>query len=204
MADPAADVASRAANRLLGDERWAREALGRHAGRTFSVNVGPLTTRFAIAADGSLSPAADPTALTDVEIVVPPWNVPLLLADPSRWQHLVAATGDAALASTLQDLAQTLPWFVERAFASALGPIAGQRLADAGRALLAFPGYASERFAESVGSYARDEAQVVASGAEGRAFGDEVATVAARVDALAERIDRIASAIAARGPRPVD
>jgi ubiquinone biosynthesis protein UbiJ len=205
MADPAATLGSGIANRMLGNERWAREALAKHAGKTFRIGVGPVASRFAIATDGALRPAdADTGAgVPDLELALSPLSVPSLLADPSGWPRLVVATGDAELAATLQDLAQTLPWFVERAFASVLGPIAGQRVADAGRALLAFPAYASARFAESAGSYARDEAGLLPSGAEGRAFGAEVAAIASRVDALDARVERIAESVAARGPRPV-
>ena len=79
----------------------------------------------------------------DLTLTLSPLGVPSLLANPARWGEFVTADGDAALAATLQELAQTLPWFVERAFASALGPILGQRVADAGRRLLAFPEYAA-------------------------------------------------------------
>ena len=58
--------------------------------------------------------------------------------------------GDAELGGALKDLARTLPWFVEETFAKALGPVVGQRVADAGRRLLAFPEYAAQRVAESV------------------------------------------------------
>ena len=75
----------------------------------------------------------------------------------------VTADGDAALAATLRDLALTLPWFVEQAFAKALGPIVGQRVADAGRRLLAFPEYAVDRVGEASRSYARDEADLLAA-----------------------------------------
>lgn len=204
MSDPAAELGSRLANGVLGDEAWAREALARHAGKTCSLTVGPLTSRFRITPEGSLTPA-DLAAgeLPDIELVVSPLDVAALLADPSRWTRSVMATGDAALASTLQHLAQTLPWFVERAFATALGPIVGQRIADAGRALLSFPGYASERLAQSVVSYARDEANLLAPGSEVRTFAEQVASVAARVDALDEHVDRLSARMAALGPKSV-
>ena len=106
--------------------------------------------------------------------------------------------GDAALGGTLKELAQTLPWFVEQAFARALGPIIGQRVADAGRQLLAFPAYAAERVAESVIRYARDEAQLMARGEELRRLNEETNDIASRVDALAGRVaalsDRMAGA----------
>ena len=76
-------------------------------------------------------------------------------------------------------------------FAKAFGPIVGQRLADTGRALLGFPEYAGGRVAENVFSYARDEAGVLARGRRGAGVRRRQAAVAARVDALIERVDRI-------------
>src|SRR6185369_4025826 len=98
----------------------------------------------------------------------------------------------AALAATLKGLAETLPWFVERAFAQALGPVAGQLVADAGRRMLAFPGYAGARIGDSVASYVRDEAALAVTSAQARAFADEVSATADRVDALSRRVDSLA------------
>src|SRR5207247_2400862 len=83
-----------------------------------------------------------------------PLTFPALLADPRHWSEYVREDGDVALGGALKELAQTLPWFVEQAFARALGPIAGQRVADVGRRLLGFPEYAAERVTESVARYA--------------------------------------------------
>jgi ubiquinone biosynthesis protein UbiJ len=93
----------------------------------------------------------------------------------------------------LKGLAETLPWFVERAFERALGPIVGQRFADAGRQLLGFPEYAARRVGDSVARYARDEVQLAASRMDARAFGSDVETIALRVDAAAARIDALAA-----------
>ncbi len=92
---------------------------------------------------------------------------------------------------------RTLPWFVEQAFADALGPIGGQRVADTGRRLLAFPEYAVERVGETVGSYARDEAGLLARGDEARVLAQESAALAARVDAFAARLDALAARLPA-------
>jgi ubiquinone biosynthesis protein UbiJ len=124
----------------------------------------------------------------DLRLTISPLQLPAFLADPRMWNEYVREDGDVALGGTLKELAQTLPWFVEQTFARALGPIAGQRLADAGRHVLAFPGHAASRFAESVGRYARDEAGLVVGDDEMRAFAGETAALAARVDALEARV----------------
>src|SRR5262249_40112976 len=132
-------------NRALEHEGWAQASLAAHAGRTFAIAVGPVTTRLRIDAAGKIEAAPRDGPHPDVTLALSPLSVPAFLANPKRWDEFVATEGDAGLAGTLKGLAETLPWFVERAFAAALGPIAGQRVADAGRRLLAFPEYAAAR-----------------------------------------------------------
>ena len=188
--DPAA-VPAALANRVLAREQWARNSLAAHAGRSFKVVVGFAAATMQIDASGSIASAQAAVPMPDLTLTVSPFALPAFLADPKRWDELVAADGDAALAATLKGLAETGPWFVERAFAEALGPIAGQFVADAGRRMLAFPGYAGARVGDSVTSYVRDEVSLAATAAQARSFGDEVAETASRVDELATRVDAL-------------
>ncbi|MET0344743.1 MAG: hypothetical protein ABW218_00635 [Casimicrobiaceae bacterium] len=191
MLDPAlvpGRVASEVANRTLGREAWAREKLATHAGRVFAVSVGPASAGLRIGAGGALESAALSGLTPDLRLTISAFDLPAFLADPRMWNEYVKEDGDAALGGTLKDLAQTLPWFVEQSFARALGPIAGQRLADAGRHLLAFPAHAASRLTQSVGRYARDETRLVVGDGEMRAFAGEAAALAARVDALEARV----------------
>jgi len=177
-----------AANRLLAREGWARERLAAFAGRAFMVRVGPVTSGFRIDSRGLLESAPLAGSTPDLVLALSPFNVPAMLADPRRWNEFVAEEGDAELASVLKDLAQALPWFVERGLGRSLGPIIGQRVADAGRAALTLPEYAATRVAANVGSYARDEAQLLAHPADVRALADDTALLAARIDALDARV----------------
>ena len=186
-------VASELANRTLGREAWAREKLAAHAGQVFAVSVGPASAGLRIGADGALESASLSGITPELRLTISPLQLPAFLADPRKWNEYVKEDGDVALGGTLKALAQTLPWFVEQAFARALGPIAGQRLADAGRQLLAFPGHAASRLGESVGRYARDETSLVVSDAEMRAFAEEAAALAARIDALEARVAALTS-----------
>lgn len=197
MLDPAA-VPSALANRVLEREAWARTQLAAHAGRVFVVTVGPMATAMRIDAAGMVETAPLAGCTPDLRLTLSPFSAPAFLADPTRWDDLVAADGDPALAATLKELGRTLPWFVEHAFARVLGPIVGQRVADAGRHLLAFPEYAASHLGQSLASYARDEAGVLAAGTEVRAFARDAAALAERVDALSARVD----ALAARVGRP--
>jgi ubiquinone biosynthesis protein UbiJ len=176
------------ANRALEDERWARQKLAAHAGRTLRIDIGPSRVAVVIDAEGRFaSSAGEP----DLVVTIPPLVLPALLGEPSRWSELVSATGDPALAATLAELAPTLPWFVERLLSKALGPIAGQQLADAARYLLRLPGYAAERVNDSFARYVADEGRLAAGRSEARGFADELSALTARVDALVERVNRL-------------
>jgi ubiquinone biosynthesis protein UbiJ len=186
----AGEASARIANHVLEREDWARDRLAAFAGRVFTVSVGPLTSAMRIGERGTLEEAgAAQTA--DLRLRLSPLAVPSFLAQPKRWNEFIKEEGDADLGGALKELAQTLPWFVEQAFASALGPLAGQRVADAGRALLGFPEYAAQRVTDSVASYARDEAGWFVSPDTMRRHTDEIRAIDAATDALDARVDAL-------------
>jgi ubiquinone biosynthesis protein UbiJ len=192
-------IAPALVNRALEREAWAQGCLAAHAGRSFVVAIGPATVLMRIDAAGKVESAPRADIVPDLRLTLSPLSVPSFLAQPARWDEFVVADGDPALATTLKGLAETLPWFVERVFARAFGPIVGQRCADAGRRLLALPGYAAARFGESVASFARDESGLATSNVDARSFGEEVAAVASATDALAARVDALAARVAPGG-----
>lgn len=181
-------VTSALVNRTLESEPWARERLAAHAGRTFHLVVGPVRFTHAIDEGGRLHEA---TQAPDLTLTVSPLRLPALLAQPSRWNELVGAQGDSALATTLAELALTLPMFVEQAFTQALGPVVGSQVAAIGARLLAVPDYAAQRFGESVARYVGEESEAAVRGSEARAFAEDVDALAAAVDALAARVDTL-------------
>jgi ubiquinone biosynthesis protein UbiJ len=188
-------IAADLANRTLEREGWMRERLAAHSGRNLRIAIGPMAITLSIDDAGLV---ASTRMAPDLTLTVSPLRLPTLLASPERWSELVGAEGDAALAGTLAELAQTLPWFVEREFARWLGPILGQRVADAGRELLRLPDYAAGRFGDSVAAFARDEANFGVRASDLRAFAADVAALSARVDALWARSDALGDAVKPR------
>jgi ubiquinone biosynthesis protein UbiJ len=185
------EAPARLANRVIESQDWARATLAPLSGRSFSLAVGPLRAAWSVQEGGTLA-AATSAATLQLQLTLSPLSVPSFLADPTRWNEFVQEEGDPELGGALKELARTLPWFVEETFAKALGPIVGQRVADAGRKLLAFPEFAAQRVVESAGSYARDEAGLLAHGADARRLREEIDEVAARIDALAQRVEALA------------
>lgn len=194
--DPAA-IPGAIANRMLEREAWARQRLVAHAGRVFMIAIGPASTAFAIDETGRLSSSAPSGGVTDLVVRLSPLDLPAFLANPARWDRYVKCDGDPALAATLKDLAPTMPWLVEQAFAKVMGEIAGQRAADAGRRMLAFPEYAAERIGDSIVGYAREQSGLLATASDVRDFTTQVAELTLRVDALAARIDALADRLSA-------
>ncbi len=117
--DPAT-ITSAIANRVLERETWARERLSAHAGRVFVIAIGPLAAALAVDPSGMVESSPLSHGAPDLTLRLSPLDLPAFLADPRRWDRFVGSEGDPALAATLKDLAQTLPWFVEQAFAKAL------------------------------------------------------------------------------------
>jgi ubiquinone biosynthesis protein UbiJ len=191
-------LGARAFNRALDRAPWARERLLPHASRRIAIALGPVALDLRITAEGRFEATGSAATPADLRLAFSPLTLPSFLADPTRWNEFVVEEGDVALGGTLKDLAQTLPWVVEDAFASTFGAMAGQRLADAGRRLLGFPEYAAERLADSAVSYARDEAGLLARGDEMRPFAEQNALLAARVDAAEARLDALASGLPGR------
>jgi ubiquinone biosynthesis protein UbiJ len=196
--DPAA-LPGAVANRLLEREAWARQRLAAHSGRVFVTVLGPIPTTLTIDETGKLSSASTSETAPDLTLRVSPFDLPALLADPTRWDRYVTAEGDLSLAATLKELAPTMPWLVEQAFADAMGAIVGQHVADIGRRLLAFPEYAAERVGDSIVGYAHERSGLLVTADESVSFADQVSSLAARADAVAVRID----ALAARLPQNV-
>lgn len=187
-----ASIPARIVNRALAQEDGLRAKLAAHAGSAFRIACGPADASLAIDADGALH-EAEADVVPALTLTMRARDVPTLLHDPSRFDALVRADGDAALAATLRDLAATMPWFVERLFGAAFGNVLGQRLADAGRRLLGFPGDAAARFGANVKSYVGEETELGVSHPAAAAFEGDVRDLAARVDALAARIDALAA-----------
>lgn len=190
MASPD-EFAAGLANRALARDDWARTKLAAFAGRSFALNAGPFSATFLIDEHGKLE-AAPAGAAPSLTATTSPLSLPALAADPTRWGELVRHDGDPALAATLEELARTFPWVVERALASVFGPIAGQALADAGRTLLGVPATLSRHAASSLGQFAA-ETEAVARRADFDALSCGTAEAEARIDALAHRIAAIES-----------
>ena len=88
------EVPTHLANRMLGQQDWARARLAPFSSRTFAVDVGPVRSVWTIVEGGMLA-AGNEGAVADLELAVSPLAIPGLLAAPARWDELVRESGDA-------------------------------------------------------------------------------------------------------------
>ena len=195
MPSPAAALA----NRVLEREAWAQERLAAHAGRVFVVAVGPLSTAAAHRRLGRLEPRPRwPGSSRTSTLTLSPLAVPSFLANPDalgrvrRRRRRPRARGDAARTSRRRCRGSSSS--VRGRAGPDRRPARRRRRAAAAR----LPRVRRpRRVGESVASYARDEAELVAGAgaparfqrAHGGAGGRRVDALASRIDALAQRID---------------
>lgn len=192
LQDSSAAVVSALANHLFGRERWSREKLARHAGKRFRFLVGPWSANLSIDTGGRFK-LADATVEPALTVTLPVRNIPVWFSSPDPWRQLMTAEGDAELAETLNELAHTVPWMMERDFAQWLGPLAGPRLMQVGSALLAFPPAFAAHLVKSV---AASIPELSASPLDRKAashFGKEVAVAARQLSELDRRLVKLES-----------
>jgi hypothetical protein len=99
-------------------------------------------------ASGSIESIPAPDGAADLTLTISPFAVPAFVADPKRWDELVGAEGDAALAATLKGPGRNA------AVVSSSAPLpkrSGRWQANFSRTpaagCWAFPGYAGTRVA---------------------------------------------------------
>ncbi|TEA78301.1 ubiquinone biosynthesis accessory factor UbiJ [Allopusillimonas ginsengisoli] len=202
LPDPAA-FCRRPLNALLRREDWARERLGRHAGKSIRFLAGPFNVNLAIQAEG-LFGASDPAIVPDVTLTLPADRVsslPRILRsrDPANLADILHVEGDAGLAHVVSDLARDLRWDPEDDLARVVGDVAASRLMDGGRQAVAGLRQAATRVADNTAEYLTEESAMMAARP---AFDD----VSARLVQLGQRLNGLEARVAAQetpaGTRP--
>lgn len=118
-------------------------------------------------------------------------QLPFLKSSGATPVGKVRISGDAELARQLQRLAEGFDPDWEQPFADALGPVIGPQVAKAVRAGLREARVQSAAFARASAEYLTEESRDLVPKAEQQAFFDEV-------DALRDRVERLAARVARR------
>ena len=183
--------AARAVNHVLRGSSLALERLRPHAGRVVHVSMGPFERAFAIQTTGEVA-AAPATAPHDLEVRLSPLLVArLAVRDPAAFAA-IEMSGDPALAAEVDYLARNLRWDVEEDLSRLVGDIAAHRVVGAVSGAARVGREAALRAAQGAAEYWTEEAPLIASRVRLESFARETSELAAAVDRLSERVERVA------------
>ena len=174
-------------NHLLAREEWARERLQPFAGKAVHIRIAPTPTlRLRISAAGMIE-AAD-AGEADLALDIRAVTLPGLLRHDEAALREIGIQGDTELAAAVQFLFRNLRWEVEEDLSRVFGDAAAHRLAQSGRAFMAWQRDATARAGENVAEYLQDEARLLVRRHEVEAFGSDLAALRDAVERLEKRI----------------
>ncbi|MEO6985390.1 MAG: SCP2 sterol-binding domain-containing protein [Paralcaligenes sp.] len=199
-------VSTRALNKLLQREDWARARLSPQAGKTARFVVGRLTLNLTVQADGYVQ-SSDPAIVPDVTLTIPTQKLGRLpevlrAGDPNAMATLLHVQGDAGLASVVSDLARDLRWDIETDLARVVGDVAAVRVVNGVRSLSAGLRQSGARLAANVGEYLSEETQLLAARPAYNEWNDRLGAARAKLDALETRLSWLESSGAVRTATP--
>lgn len=165
----------------------AADALARHAGKTLALDLMLFRVNLTVDASGALH--ADSNAIPDAVIFVSPDLLAQLPFKGKAAFREARTEGDAELLSAFNDAFQQLDLDAEAELSRVLGPIAGFRLAEAGRAFGHWLKQATTDTARTLAEYAVEESPMLASPIDVARFNRDV-------DALRDDVARLEARLA--------
>jgi ubiquinone biosynthesis accessory factor UbiJ len=176
-------------NHLLGAEPWARERLAAFAGETLELRAPPLPAlRLSILPGGTVEAAS---AMPGLLMTLKPEFLVGLARGEEHALRSVAVEGNAELAAEVLVLARQLRWEMEEDLSRLFGDIAAHRIAEAGRAFVAWHLDAAQRLAGAVADYVTDEKPFLTRRAELDTLAESVAQLRDAIARLDKRLERL-------------
>ena len=192
--------AASALNHVLRSAPLALERLRKHAGRTVAFHVGPASFAVTIQTTGEVTSAL-PGAGRDLDVRISPFLLPRLAAREDTAFAEIGLQGDAALAEDVAFLARHLTWDAEEDLAHVIGDIPAHRVAAAAKSLANWSRDASLRAAQGAAEYWTEERPLIASRVKIGSFAGDVMALAAAIDRLEERVERLGTSPARKRSR---
>ena len=183
-------------NHLLAQEAWAREALGKHAGKLACVDGGAVSLRLRVLRDGLVELGKDEDA-ADVTIRVKLADLPLIAQNRERAFSYVKIEGDAEFANALSQLAQGLRWEAEHDLEPWLGPIAASRLVSGAKAAVETARATHQKLAENVAEFLLEEQPLLVRPAAVSDYSGEVTRLRDDVERAEKRLAKLEQKLAA-------
>ena len=178
-------------NRLFAQTPGARDALARAAGRVLALDLALFRVNLRIDEGGALHPA--PMDAAAAVIFLAPAVLLQLPAQGREAFRGLRTEGDAELLSAFNDAFQQMNLDAEAELSRLFGPVAGFRLAEAGRAFGGWMKQAAEDGARTLAEYATEESPVLASRVDIGRFNreaDELRDAAARLEARLAQLEQ--------------
>jgi ubiquinone biosynthesis protein UbiJ len=176
-------------DRLFAQTPGARDALAKQAGHTLALDLTLFRAKLMIGEGGSLHAA--PMDEAEAVIFLTP-EVLLRLPEKGKAAFRELRTeGDAELLSAFNDAFQQLDLDAEAELSRVFGPIAGFRMAEAGRAFGNWMKQAAEDAARTFAEYAVEESPLLASRVDAERFYrevDQLRDYAARLEARLNKL----------------
>lgn len=176
-------------DRLFAQTPGARDLLAPHAGRTLALDVALFRANLQVGEDGGLYAA--PEAAAEAVIFITPDVLARLPLQGKAALRELRSEGDAELVSAFNDALQQLDLDAEAELSRLFGPIAGYRLAEAGRAFGDWMRQVGEDTARAFAEYAVEESPMLASKVEVERFKREVEQLRDDAAQLEERLARL-------------
>ncbi len=176
-------------DRLFAQTPGARDALAKQAGHTLALDMMLFRAKLRIGESGNLRAA--PMDEAEAVIFLTP-DVLLRLPEKGKAAFRELRTeGDAELLSAFNDAFQQLDLDAEAELSRLFGPIAGFRLAEAGRAFSGWVKQATEDTAHAFAEYAVEESPMLASRVDIERFNREVDALRDDAARLEARLDKL-------------
>jgi ubiquinone biosynthesis accessory factor UbiJ len=176
-------------NHLLGAEPWARERLAAFAGETLELRAPPLPAlRLSILPGGTVEAAS---AMPGLLMTLKPEFLVGLARGEEHALRSVAVEGNAELAAEVLVLVRQLRWEMEEDLSRLFGDIAAHRIAEAGRAFVAWHLDAAQRLAGAAADYVTDEKPFLTRRAELDTLAESVAQLRDAIARLDKRLERL-------------
>jgi ubiquinone biosynthesis protein UbiJ len=176
-------------NHLLAAEPWARARLAPFAGETLELRAPPLPAlRLSILPGGTVEAGSSMPGL--LMTLKPEFLVGLARGEEHALRS-VAVDGNPELAAEVLILARQLRWDMEEDLSRLFGDIAAHRIAEAGRAFVAWHLDAAQRLAGAAADYVTDEKPFLTRRAELDTLAESVAQLRDAIARLDKRLERL-------------
>lgn len=177
-------------NHLLAEEPWASQQLQLHADKVVCIDLSVYLLRIKITSQGYLE-AASAVSKANVTIHIKPADIPLILQDMQRAISYVKLEGDADLAQTVSEIGKNLRWDAEHHLSRLFGDIAGPRLTNSGKAVLASLQSNVQKCQENLAEYFLEENPLLIRPERVAEFRQDVNQLRDDVERLFKRIEKL-------------